>query len=28
MEAAQKDLDALYARWTELQEKAESFSPR
>jgi ABC transport system ATP-binding/permease protein len=28
MEAAQKDLDALYARWTELQEKADSLSPR
>ena len=28
MEAAKKDLDALYARWTELQEKAENFSPR
>ena len=28
MEAAQKDLDALYARWAELQEKADSLSPR
>jgi ATP-binding cassette subfamily F protein uup len=28
MEAAQKDLDALYVRWTELQEKAESLLPR
>jgi ATP-binding cassette subfamily F protein uup len=28
MEAAQKDLDMLYARWAELQEKAESLSPR
>ena len=28
MEAAQKHLDALYARWEELQEKAERFSPR
>jgi ATP-binding cassette subfamily F protein uup len=28
MEAAQKDLDALYTRWAELQEKAESLSPR
>jgi ABC transport system ATP-binding/permease protein len=28
MEAAQKDLDALYARWVELQEKADSLSPR
>jgi len=28
MEAAQKDLDTLYARWAELQEKADSFSPR
>lgn len=26
MEAAQKDLDTLYARWAELQEKADSFS--
>jgi ATP-binding cassette subfamily F protein uup len=26
MEAAQKDLDALYVRWTELQEKADSLS--
>ena len=28
MEAAQKDLDALYTRWAELEEKADSFSPR
>jgi ATP-binding cassette subfamily F protein uup len=28
VESAQKDLDALYARWAELQEKAESLSPR
>jgi ATP-binding cassette subfamily F protein uup len=28
METAQKDLDMLYARWAELQEKADSFSPR
>jgi ABC transport system ATP-binding/permease protein len=28
MEAAQKDLDALYARWTELQGKADSLSSR
>jgi len=28
MEAAQNDLDTLYARWAELQEKAESLSPR
>jgi ATP-binding cassette subfamily F protein uup len=28
MEAAQKDLDMLYARWAELQEKADSLSPR
>jgi ABC transport system ATP-binding/permease protein len=28
MEAAQKDLETLYARWAELQEKAESLSPR
>jgi len=28
MEAAQKDLDSLYARWVELQEKADSLSPR
>ncbi len=28
MEAAQKDLDTLYARWAELQEKADSLSPR
>jgi ABC transport system ATP-binding/permease protein len=28
MEAAQNDLDMLYARWAELQEKAESFSRR
>ena len=27
MEAAQKELDALYARWAELQEKADSLSP-
>jgi ATP-binding cassette subfamily F protein uup len=26
LEAAQKDLDTLYARWAELQEKAESLS--
>jgi ABC transport system ATP-binding/permease protein len=26
MEAAQKDLDTLYARWAELQEKADSLS--
>jgi len=26
MEAAQRDLDTLYARWAELQEKAESLS--
>jgi len=26
MEAAQSDLDTLYARWAELQEKADSFS--
>ncbi len=28
MEAAQKDLDTLYARWAELQEKADSLFPR
>lgn len=28
MESAQKDLDTLYARWAELQEKADSLSPR
>ena len=28
LEAAQKDLDTLYARWAELQEKADSLSPR
>jgi ATP-binding cassette subfamily F protein uup len=28
METAQKDLDTLYSRWAELQEKAESLSPR
>jgi ATP-binding cassette subfamily F protein uup len=28
MEAAQKDLATLYARWAELQEKVESLSPR
>jgi ABC transport system ATP-binding/permease protein len=28
VEAAQKDLDTLYARWAELQEKADSLSPR
>jgi ATP-binding cassette subfamily F protein uup len=28
MEAAQKDLDALYARWAELEEKAGSLPPR
>lgn len=28
MEAAQRDLDALYERWTELQEKADSFLAR
>ena len=28
MESIQKDLDVLYARWAELQEKADSFSPR
>ena len=28
LEAAQKDLDTLYARWVELQEKAESLSPQ
>jgi ABC transport system ATP-binding/permease protein len=28
MEAAQKDLDTLYARWVELQEKADSLSSR
>jgi ATP-binding cassette subfamily F protein uup len=28
MEAAQEDLDTLYARWAELQEKADSLSPR
>jgi ATP-binding cassette subfamily F protein uup len=28
METAQKNLDALYARWAELQQKAETLSPR
>jgi len=28
MEAAENDLDTLYARWAELQEKAESLSSR
>jgi ATP-binding cassette subfamily F protein uup len=28
MEAAQKNLDTLYARWAELQEKVDSLSPR
>ena len=28
MEAAQNDLDSLYTRWAELQEKAENLSPR
>lgn len=28
VEAAQKDLDTLYTRWAELQEKADSMSPR
>ncbi|MFY9742513.1 MAG: ATP-binding cassette domain-containing protein, partial [Candidatus Sulfotelmatobacter sp.] len=28
MEAAQNDLDTLYARWAELQEKADSLSSR
>jgi hypothetical protein len=28
MEAAQRDLDMLYARWAELQEKADNLSPR
>ena len=28
MEAAQNDLDTLYARWAELQEKAENLSSR
>ena len=28
MEAAQKDLDTLYARWSDLQEKADNFSSR
>ncbi|HTT19508.1 MAG TPA: ABC-F family ATP-binding cassette domain-containing protein [Candidatus Sulfotelmatobacter sp.] len=28
MEAAQKDLDMLYARWAELEGKADSLSPR
>ena len=28
MEAAQKDLDILYARWAELEEKADSLFPR
>ena len=28
MEAAQNDLDTLYERWAELQEKAESLSSR
>jgi ATP-binding cassette subfamily F protein uup len=28
MEAAQRDLDALYSRWAELEEKASTFRPR
>ena len=28
MEAAQKDLDTLYTRWAELQQKADSLPPR
>jgi len=28
VEAAQNDLDALYRRWAELQEKSETLSPR
>ena len=28
MEAAQRDLDALYARWAELEEKTAGFPPR
>jgi ABC transport system ATP-binding/permease protein len=28
MEAAQKDLDMLYTRWAELQQKADNLSPR
>jgi len=28
LEATQKDLDSLYARWAELQEKADGLSPR
>jgi ABC transport system ATP-binding/permease protein len=28
MEAAQKDLDMLFARWAQLQEKADRLSPR
>jgi ABC transport system ATP-binding/permease protein len=28
MEVAQKDLDTLYTRWAELQEKVDSLSPR
>ena len=28
LEAAQKDLDALYARWAELEQKAGSLPPR
>ena len=28
MEAAQRDLDSIYARWTELEEKAGSLPPR
>jgi len=28
MEAAQRDLDTLYSRWAELEEKAGSFPPR
>ena len=28
MEAAQNDLETLYRRWAELEEKVESFSPR
>jgi hypothetical protein len=28
VEAAQNKLDTLYARWQELHDKADSFSPR
>ena len=28
MESAQKELDTLYSRWTELQQKADGVSPR